>query len=828
MATVYLATDLRHQRSVALKVLDPELAKSIGPDRFLREIRTTAQLVHPNILPLLDSGGAGGTLFYVMPYVDGESLRDRLVREKQLPVDDALRIGREVEDALDYAHAHGVIHRDIKPENILLEAGHAVVADFGVARAVDRAGGGRQTEPGIAIGTPAYMSPEQASGSTDLDGRSDLYSLGCVLYEMLAGQPPFTGPTNESLVQQHLTAVPPNVTVMRPSVPEWVATAINRSLAKTPADRMLRLELGGAAPEREFWRSWRRLAVLATSLLAVVLLVLAANRLRSRTRARSETPASIVLAMPLAQPVADAPDLTFDLSPDGRTFVYVGQSEDGQQLFRQGVNGLEARPVAGTVGARAPVFSPDGRWLAFLAKGRVQRVPIEGGVPAVVTSAPGAVQGLAWADNGTIIFALTTASGLVAVPREGGPAVALTRPDSARGVYSHRWPQALPGGSGVLFTAWTGRAETARIAVLSLRTSRTVYLMPGVTARYLASGHLVCGTSDGRLELWDFDSKTLRLGSEPRVIAQGVRTSPAANFAVSREGTLVYMTRETAERRVVIVDRDGHQDAVVPLTGDVSDPRFSPDGTRLAFTKRTDGLAGVWTFDLGRGLLSPLTSNSENLYPLWTPTGDRIAFSSSRGGTIDLQWIGLAEGSEGQTLLGGPGDKVPESWSPDGRELVFRTTSPGTGRDIWRLPLGEAAVPVAVQATPADERSSALAPNGRLLAYVSDESGRDEVYVRSFPSGTSRWQVSTTGGSEPAWSRDGSELFYRSGRGVYSARVTTRQFAVTSRTLLFEGTFMANPFRTNYDVHPDGRRFVFITSGQARVEVVVLLMGIRR
>jgi Tol biopolymer transport system component len=312
------------------------------------------------------------------------------------------------------------------------------------------------------------------------------------------------------------------------------------------------------------------------------------------------------------------------------------------------------------------------------------------------------------------------------------------------------------------------------------------------------------------------------------VIAQDVRTSPAANFAVSREGTLVYMTRQTAERHVVIVDRDGHQDAVVPLTGDVSDPRFSPDGTRLAFTKRTDGHADVWTFHLAHHLLSRLTSTGENLYPLWAPTGDRIAFSSSRGGTIDLQWIGLAEGSEPRTLLGGPGDKVPESWSPDGRELVFRTTSPGTGRDIWRLPLAKNAVPIAVQVTPADERSSALSPNGRLLAYVSDESGRDEVYVRSFPSGASRWQVSPSGGSEPAWSRDGRGLFYRTGRRVYGARVTTGPFAVTSRNLLFEGPFMANPFRTNYDVHPDGRRFVFIASGQARVEVVVLLIGMRR
>jgi TolB-like protein/Flp pilus assembly protein TadD len=237
MATVYLAEDLKHDRLVALKVLKPELAQALGADRFLREIKTTAQLTHPHILPLLDSGDAAGTLFYVMPYVEGESLRDRLTREKQLPQDDALQISREVADALSYAHTHGVIHRDIKPENILLESGHAVVADFGIARAIDQARGEKLTGTGIALGTPAYMSPEQAAGSTDLDGRSDLYSLGCVLYEMLAGQPPFTGPTAESLVHQHLAAAPPSITGIRPAVPAHVAATLERALAKSPADR---------------------------------------------------------------------------------------------------------------------------------------------------------------------------------------------------------------------------------------------------------------------------------------------------------------------------------------------------------------------------------------------------------------------------------------------------------------------------------------------------------------------------------------------------------------------------------------------------------------
>jgi serine/threonine-protein kinase len=296
MATVYLATDRKHERSVALKVLKPELAAVLGADRFLREIKTTAQLTHPHILPLLDSGDADGTLFYVMPYVEGESLRDRLHREKQLPVDDALQISREVADALSYAHSRGVIHRDIKPENILLESGHAVVADFGIARAIDAAGADRLTETGVTLGTPAYMSPEQAGGSRDLDGRSDLYSLGCVLYEMLAGQPPFTGPTVESVIHQHLAAEPPNITHLRPSVPGGVVAALQRALAKTPADRFNpvaqfgeaiapRMSVAEVAPPATAHvgsaSRWRRLVLAAAAVVVAVGAWFGARALRS-------------------------------------------------------------------------------------------------------------------------------------------------------------------------------------------------------------------------------------------------------------------------------------------------------------------------------------------------------------------------------------------------------------------------------------------------------------------------------------------------------------------------------------------------------------------
>jgi TolB-like protein len=328
MATVYLATDLKHERPVALKVLKPELAALLGADRFLREVKTTAQLTHPHILPLHDSGNADGFLYYVMPYVEGESLRDRLTREKQLPLDDALQISREVADALSYAHSHGVIHRDIKPENILLESGHAVVADFGIARAIDQAGGEKLTGTGIALGTPAYMSPEQAAGSKDLDGRSDLYALGCVLYEMLAGQPPFTGPTAESVIHQHLTAEPPNITAIRPAVPGWVAAALTRALAKTPADRFNPVALFGEAitprtsaaaipesaapvPVRPSRPAWRRWALLGVAAVVVIAGAVAVGRWLRSGAAGPRHPRSAIAVLPFENLSAEGPNAYF-------------------------------------------------------------------------------------------------------------------------------------------------------------------------------------------------------------------------------------------------------------------------------------------------------------------------------------------------------------------------------------------------------------------------------------------------------------------------------------------------------------------------------------
>ena len=406
MATVYLAHDARHDRKVALKVLRPELAAVIGAERFLVEIKTTANLQHPHILSLFDSGEADSFLFYVMPYIEGESLRDRLQREKQLPVDDAVRLASEVASALDYAHRHDVIHRDIKPENILLHDGQALVADFGIALAASKAGGTRMTETGMSLGTPHYMSPEQAMGERELDARSDVYALGCVLYEMLVGEPPFTGPTAQAVVAKVMTAEPEAPTEVRKTVPPGVEAATLRSLQKLPADRFAtpaefaqalndpqftltegtsgRGAVASAQRAAAWWRDWRPWAV--TGILVVVTALVGSN-LGTKGAAGEPLVARFAIVVPEGQGLTGAPVNTVAMSPDGRTVVFVGRQRGaGLRLYRRELESLEATPIPGSDGATFPAFSPDGTRVVFFGPGGMFVVPVEGGAPTSVAS----------------------------------------------------------------------------------------------------------------------------------------------------------------------------------------------------------------------------------------------------------------------------------------------------------------------------------------------------------------------------------------------------------------------------------------------------------
>ncbi len=506
MATVYLATDLRHDRPVAVKVLRPELSATLGAERFLKEIDVTANLQHPYILPLFDSGEVDSFVFYVMPYIEGESLRDRLTREKQLPVDEAIEITKAVASALDYAHRHKVIHRDIKPENILLHDGQPVVADFGIALAVSAAGGSRLTGTRLALGTPNYMSPEQATADRELDGRTDIYSLGCVLYEMLASEPPHTGNTVRAIIAKQLTDEPRRVRLARSSVPPHVEAAVHKALAKLPADRFASAhqfaealarpsaEPGVTAPAVSA-PSRRNLRARALGATAVALL-LAGFFLGGPLRSGSPAPVA-KLAVPPPRGVRFSWNVGTDvaIAPDGSRLVFVAQTEGGQELFLRSLDELEARPIPGTEGSSMPFFSPDGRWIAFkTADGLIKKMAVEGGPTVTVASGEQNWLGASWGPDDVIVLGATT-TGLYAVSAAGGAVRPLTQLDTAAHESGHLGPDLLPGGRAMVLTLW--QAGGFQLASYSFATERVTPLeLAGFNPHYLPSGHLLYATDD--------------------------------------------------------------------------------------------------------------------------------------------------------------------------------------------------------------------------------------------------------------------------------------------------------------------------------------------
>ena len=862
MATVYLAFDLKHDRQVAVKVLRPELAAVIGAERFLAEIKTTAALQHPHILPLFDSGQAGGRaggqetnfLFYVMPYVEGESLRDRLNREKQLPVAEAIRIASEVASALDYAHRHQVIHRDIKPENILLHDGSALVADFGIALAVSSAGGTRMTETGMSLGTPYYMSPEQAMGEREIGPQSDVYALGAVTYEMLVGEPPFTGPTAQAIVAKVVTEQPRPLLPKRHTIPPHVEAAVLMALEKLAADRFASAAQFAAALGNPAFtpagtaaatavtkggrRSlWNPLSIGATALAAAA--VVAAVWGWSRPVSRPVSRYSVALPRDeVLQSVEVGPRIA--LSPDGKRLVYVGPGEGNGQLWLKERDQLHATRLSGTEGARNPFFSPDGRQVGFFTTPAftLKVASLSGGPPVTLTDTALAGGGGAWSPDGYIYF--DTNLGLQRIKATGGlrePAVTL---DTARHEVGHAWPEVLPNGKGLLFRLRHSGQDVGEydIIVANLKTREQRVLVRGVFARYAASGHLVYVTSDGKLFAAPFDQDKLALTGPPSPLLDGlsVRAFGATDVTISRTGTLVYVTGAAAgSPEVVWVERDSSARPVDPSwRGNfaLNSLALSPDGRSLAVSVNSGtGIgADIWVKQLDAGPLSRLTFEGEpNTRPAWSPDGRSVSYISAAGGTPAL-YGKRADGSGPATLLARSDRELGEGLvSRDGRWIVVRTVTNTSGSgDILGLRPGIDSIPVPLVATRFTEASPALSPDGRWLAYSSTESGRNEVYVRPFPNAdAARWQVSLSGGTEPRWAHGGRELFYRSGVGdLVAAEVPAGPtFRVGQQRKLFSASlYLSLGSHQAYDVAPGDRRFIMIRNqqGDETSELVVV------
>jgi len=852
MATVYLAEDLKHKRKVALKVLKPELAAVLGADRFVQEITTTAALQHPHILPLFDSGTVDGFLYYVMPFIQGETLRDKLNRETQLAVDEAVRIATDVADALHYAHTQGVIHRDIKPENILLANGRPMVADFGIALAVSAAAGGRMTETGLSLGTPHYMSPEQATAEKEISARSDIYSLASVLYEMLAGQPPHSGGSAQQVIMKILTEAPPPVTVLRKSVPPNVAAAVARALEKLPADRFGSAAEFAAALGNSAYRTgvaegrdvaapggWRQRAAVPALVMAGLLLIALAWTIR-----RPDSPAPVAryrLMLAEGQGLSGSPWSRLAASPDGSKLVYVSDSDRGTRLMLRLRDQLDAVALPGTDGAINPAISPDGKHVAFMDRvggGAIKVVSLAGGPPIAVTDSVVGVPGIAWGSDGFIYYDRIGLGPLMRVPETGGRAESIGQVDSTRGEQQHSWPDALPNGRGVIMTVSRGGpgamgSATDEIAVLDLSSGAHRVLVRGILARYARSGHLLYVTAEGSLMGVPFDESRMELTGEPVALAEGVGVrigGGAVDLTLSANGTLWYAAGKVGSSgtmQPVWVGRDGAATLVAPdWFGLIADPALSPDGKRLAVST-TESTSQIWVKDFAGGLLSKVTlKGQENVRPAWLPGGRSVAFVSDQRADRDL-FQRLADGSQPETLLLDEQRPIEEvAFSHDGAWVIYRVGQFVAERDLYARRIGTDSS-IALVATEAAETSPALSPDGRWLAYVSTESGTAEVYVRPFPNtGDGRWQISSQGGQEPVWAHSGKELFYRVA-GTANVQMVMditpgRTFVPGARRQLFPLTrYTLSASHQQYAVAPDGRFLMIRATESDRVDHLI-------
>ncbi|MGH7653928.1 MAG: protein kinase domain-containing protein [Gemmatimonadaceae bacterium] len=851
MATVYLAEDLKHDRKVAIKVLKPELAAVLGAERFVVEIKTTAALQHPHILPLFDSGMADGFLFYVMPYIEGETIREKLNRETQFGVDEAVRIAREVADALDYAHRHGVIHRDIKPENILLHDGRAMVMDFGIALAVSAAAGGRMTETGLSLGTPHYMSPEQATAEKEITPRSDEYSLATVLYEMLTGNPPFTGASAQQIIMKIITEPAEAVTKYRKSVPEHVAAALERALEKLPADRFESAKafsdaLGGAGPVAAATRrtrardavavaaGWRQ-RVAVPAIAAMILLAIATGWLASH-RAPPPPVVRYAVDLPEGKRLGSTSWSPMAVSPDGSKLLYMGETG---RLFLRTRDQLDPVELAGTDGAFNPFFSPDGSHIGFMSgsagSAEIKTMSLAGEPPVLVTSTGVGGPGVAWGYDGFIYFDASGVGPLRRIRVTGGESEAISHLDSAGGELQHVWPDPLPNGRGLLMVIDRGGPAVTstvnnEIAVLDLTTRRHHALFRGIYARYAASGHILYVTAAGALMAVPFNADRLEVTGTPVALLEGINVRSgggATDLAISRTGTLWYGAGGGgSETEAVWASRTGEIAQVDSgWRGEFGTLALSPDGTRVAVSVSDATGQQVWVKQLGtpHGSFAKLTFSGTNGTPRWRSGGNELLYI---GAFADAQVRSVrADGSNAEpTILSRIKGRVYSArWSPDGAWLVYETFGTGTGRDIAAVRANGDSTVIPLAVTSFAEHDPSISPDGKWVLYDANTTGSNEVYVRPFPNAAAAvYQVSIAGGSRAKWSRDGKEIFFANANAEMvqaTVVVSGNSFTISDRHVLF-------PLRgvRDWDVSPDGRRFILLrdrTDKQATKLVVV-------
>ncbi len=856
MGEVYRARDTRLGRDVAVKILPAAVAAdTMLRQRFEREARAVSSLNHPHICTLHDIGEHNGQHFLVMEYLEGETLEKRLERGS-LPLDQMLRIGAEVADALDKAHRSGIIHRDLKPGNIMLTKSGAKLLDFGLAKLHAEpapmataltemtAETKKVTAEGTILGTFQYMAPEQLEGN-EADARTDIFALGSVLYEMLTAQPAFSGRTKASLIAAILSAEPAPLNQLQPLAPPSLERAVKRCLAKDPDARWqsaadLRDELrwigesgsqaGVPAPLASPQAFWQRKLPWALSGVLLVSLAASLLALRVAMKPAAQPLRRFAVRLPANESLAFGERPAVAISPDGKNLAYVALRENVPRLYMRPIDRIEATDVPGTEGASDPFFSPDGQWVGFFAGGKLKKLALQRGAPVTLCDAA-ANRGAAWGPDDTIIFSPAWISGLMRIPAAGGTPQELTTPDRANGERTHRWPEFLPGGKAVLFTIGRvtspGYYDNARIAVVSLETRKMHVLIEGAgMARYSPTGHVIYSRA-GSLFAVPFDLQRLQVIGPPTAVLDGIggdSATGAAHFALAGDGTLVYVPNsgQVGRYKLVWVDRKGNAQLLPAPAGNYIYPRLSPDGKRVAVGIGPAGSspkADVWIYDLERNALSRLTFEGGTDEPVWTPDGKRVAFSwVDAQGIIAIGWKAADGSGATETLVKTNATTLPESFSPDGDYLVYAQIDPKTQGDIWLLPLKGDRKPRPFLQTPTSEYAPAFSPDGRWLAYGSEETGRTEVYVQAFPGPGGKWQISTEGGAYPAWSRDGRELFYHVNDTVWVVKVQLKPtFSAGSPQLLIRDTrFMNGPgLSRSYDVSLDGQHLLMLRNSES-------------
>ena len=836
MATVYRARDLRHDRHVAVKVLRPELGAVLGAERFLAEIRVTANLQHPNLLPLFDSGAAEGFLYYVMPFVEDESLRVRLDREQQLPVDEAVHIAAAVAGALDYAHRQGVIHRDLKPENILMHDGQPLVADFGIALAVSNAGGARITQTGLSLGTPQYMSPEQATGDREVDGRTDVYSLGALTYEMLTGEAPHVGSSSQAIIARLLTEEPRPIRSTRSTVPSHVEASVSRALAKLPADRFMtakefadaltgRIVVDDANPaggdSGRIGRRTRERRLAGVAGLFALLWV--ATALFSLTRTAPPPTAPVVRFTIERPPSASGYNIT--VAPNGSAVVFSAGSAMSSYLMLRRLDEPEATPIEGTEGAFLGSWSPDSQYLVFAVGDEVRRVAAAGGLPETVTESPDGQRitgSIGWGPEGTIAF--TAGGTLYTAPAGGGAAEPAGIGVDGPGYLA--FPQFLPDGRHILLQIReSGPPETERdVFVASLAGGDPVRVTSSrFLVQFVAPDQLLF-LRDNTLYTQTLDMKEFRLIGEPIRVSSGVAANTIngnSGFTSSDTGVLVVRpVRDASERQLSWFGRSGAPLGSVGEPLPIRDFSLAPDERRVAVAGGTDDAPDILVLDLETGITSLLTGRTMGraISPVWSPDSRSVAYRA--GDSILSRTLGSA-----RDAFIGEVEGPLQSYGPSGDELLL------ADEGIVALPTGGEPAVRRMSTTPTRGRvgwGARVSPDGRSIAYTDAGDEEYEVWVASYPSLENRRQVSADGGLHPRWRRDGRELFFIDPAGWIVAAAATPgpnpEFSSPSR--LFQGPTRPDFFASRFDVSADGQRFLLAESvdgGEGEVPLLVTL-----